>query len=472
MRVTKFYTIISCLVLIHHISCRNSENSTRNPNILIIVSDDQGYSDIGIQGNKLIPTPFLDQLAASGVICTNAYVTAPMCSPSRAGLLTGRYQQRFGHEFNPVYDPLDVNEGLPLSERLLPEYFKSAGYKTGWIGKWHLGSSSSHLPKKRGFTQTFGFIGGGHNYHEWIPGNNQYNLPIKRNGKPNEVKKHLTLEFGDQASEFIYSNQKQAWFLYLAFNAPHTPHQPKMEYEEKFSYIENERRRKYVAQVSMLDDAIGKVLNTLKETGQIEHTLVFFLSDNGGSLTHGADNSPLRGGKGELYEGGIRVPFLVSWPDKLPKGTKYDLPIVSLDIFSTSLKAADIKQKEDFKYDGINIIPYLNGEKESSPHPQLFWRRHAGEAFAIRKANWKLIHKRGDEPELYDLSVDIGETQNLSKQHPDIVKQLLRELKDWNGEMIMPVFSGSYVKDEDWGPGGANVKNSKTNPYITSWGKR
>lgn len=472
MRVKKFYTIISCLVLIHHISCRNPENSTRNPNILLIVSDDQGYSDIGFQGNKLIPTPFLDQLAASGVICTNAYVTAPMCSPSRAGLLTGRYQQRFGHEFNPVYDPLDVNEGLPLSERLLPEYFKKAGYKTGWIGKWHLGSSSSHLPEKRGFTQTFGFIGGGHNYHEWIPGNNQYNLPIKRNGKPIEVKKHLTLEFGDQASEFIYSNQKQAWFLYLAFNAPHTPHQPIMEYEEKFSYIENERRRKYVAQVSMLDDAIGKVLNTLKETGQIEHTLVFFLSDNGGSLTHGADNSPLKGGKGELYEGGIRVPFLVSWPGKLPQGEKYDLPILTLDIFPTSLSMIGIEPPKDKINDGKNIIPHLTGEKKSPPHQKLYWRRHSGEAFAMRKENWKLILKRGDEPELYDLSVDIGENQNLSLQKPDTVKHLVKELELWCEEIIMPVFSGSYVKVEDWGPGGANVKNSKINPYITNWEKK
>jgi arylsulfatase A-like enzyme len=446
-------------------SCQNyvSEDS---PNILIIVSDDQGYSDIGFQGKRLISTPYLNKLAESGVICTNGYVTCPFCSPSRAGLLTGRVQQRFGHEFNPVYDPLDEKEGLPISERLLPEFFKDAGYKTGWIGKWHLGSSKVHLPQNRGFDETFGFIGGGHNYYNWTPGEKQYNLPIKRNGDPVEVTKHLTTAFGDEAANFIHKNQKQPWFLYLAFNAPHAPHQPREEYEKRFSEIDNERRRKYLAQINMLDDAIGNVINALKESEQLQNTLVFYFTDNGGSLLHGANNWPLRGGKGELYEGGIRVPFIVSWPKILTAGTVYDMPLSTLDIFATSLSQAGIKQPDDKKYDGVNIIPYIIGEKADSPHQQLFWRRHAGEALAVRSGNWKLIRKRGHAPELYDLDEDISETNNLYEQKSDLAEKLVKELDAWNDELMMPVFSGSYVKVEDWGPGGANVKNSKRNPYL------
>ncbi|GAF76058.1 unnamed protein product, partial [marine sediment metagenome] len=321
-------------------ACQTNDAPSKKPNILVIVSDDQGYSDTGFQGKKLVPTPYLDKLAESGVICTNAYVSCPFCSPSRTGLLTGRVQQRFGHEFNPVYDPLDVSEGLPLSERLLPEFLKDAGYKTGWIGKWHLGSSPQHSPQKRGFDYSFGFIGGGHNYQNWKPGNRQYNLPIKRNSVPVEVSGHLTTIFGNEASNFIHRNNGNPWFLYLAFNAPHMPHQPAKEYEEKFNHINNDRRRKYCAQISILDDAIGMVLNALKENHQTGETLVFFFTDNGGSLLHGANNWPLRGGKSELYEGGIRVPFVVSWPGKLPEDSTFDLPVTTLDIFASAITQA------------------------------------------------------------------------------------------------------------------------------------
>jgi len=459
------YTLLCCGLYFLANSChRNLSQLT--PNILVIVSDDQGYSDIGFQGKRLFPTPNLDKIAESGVICTNGYVTCPFCSPSRAGLLTGRVQQRFGHEFNPVYDPLDESEGLPLSERLLPEFLKDAGYKTGWIGKWHLGSSPIHQPHNRGFDETFGFIGGGHNYYNWTPGKKQYNLPIKKNGEPVDVTKHLTTAFGDEASNFINNNQKQPWLLYLAFNAPHMPHQPKEKYEEKFSQIDDDRRRKYVAQINMLDDAIGVVLNALKKSEQRRNTLIFYFSDNGGSLLHGANNWPLRGGKGELYEGGIRVPFIVSWPEVLPAGTVYDNPVSSLDIFASSLAQVDIDQPTNKKLDGVNIIPYLTGEKNTPPHEQLFWRRHAGEAYAVRDGNWKLIRKRGDTPELYDLAADIGESNDLYDQESNIAERLIKELNAWNDELKMPVFSGSYVKVEDWGPGGANVKNSKKNPYL------
>ena len=208
------------------------------PNILIILSDDLGYADVGFQGSKEVPTPHLDALAKSGVRCTSGYVTHAFCSPTRAALLTGRYQQRFGHEYNPVYDPLDLTEGLPLSERLLPQFMKEAGYVTGWIGKWHLGSSPAHSPWRRGFDETFGFIGGGHQYTNWAPNQRQYTLPITRNGRPVAVNDHLTTAFGNEASAFIRRHPGAPWLLYLAFNAPHGPQQPTAEREKRFAAIE------------------------------------------------------------------------------------------------------------------------------------------------------------------------------------------------------------------------------------------
>ena len=208
------------------------------PNVLIILADDLGYADVGFQGSKEVQTPHLDALAKSGVRCTSGYVTHAFCSPTREALLTGRYQQRFGHEFNPVYDPLDVTEGLPLTERLLPQFMKEAGYESGWVGKWHLGSSPAHSPWRRGFDDTFGFIGGGHQYINWSPNGRQYTLPIMRNGRPTDVREHLTTAFGNEASSFIRRHSGAPWLLYLAFNAPHGPHQPTAEREKRFATVQ------------------------------------------------------------------------------------------------------------------------------------------------------------------------------------------------------------------------------------------
>lgn len=444
--------------LILAIACGIPLQAAEKPNILVIVSDDHGYADAGFQGGKQAVTPHLDALAKSGVRCTNGYVTYPVCSPSRAGMLTGRYQARFGHERNPVYDPLDEKEGLPLTEKLLPQYFKDTGYRTGWIGKWHLGSAPAFTPWQRGFDETFGFIGGGHRFTGWQPDERQYTLPLIRDGKSiTEVPAHLTTALGDEAAGFIRRNKDQPWLLYLPFNAPHTPHEPSAGRLERFRHIQSPVRRKYLAQVSQLDDAIGTVTTALAATGQRERTLVFFYSDNGGHTPSGSDNGPLRGIKGTLYEGGIRVPFIISWPAVLPKGVDYHEPVSSVDILATTLAAAALPMPADKKYDGVNLIPHLTGMVTVPPHPHLLWRKDKI-YLAIREGNLKLIRNGQADPELYDLKADLAESKNLATEQPDITARLTATLQAWNKELIEPVFPGSAVKNEDWGPGGANQK--------------
>jgi arylsulfatase A-like enzyme len=439
--------------------CGHAVAAPARPNLLLIVSDDQGYADTGFNGSKDIPTPNLDRLAKSGVCCTSGYVTHAFCSPTRAALLTGRYQQRFGHEFNPVYDPLDAQEGLPLTEKLLPEFLSDAGYVTGWIGKWHLGASPAHTPQRRGFRETFGFIGGGHQYWNWKTNQYQYTLPLERNGLAIEVTNHLTTVFGEEAAAFVKRHTQEPWFLYLAFNAPHTPLQPTPERLARFAHLKPANRAKYAAQVSLLDDAIGATLDALKASGQEARTLVFFFSDNGGPDSNGSDNAPLRGFKGQLYEGGVRVPFLVSWPGRLPAGQDYAQPVSSLDVFATALAGAGVRLPAERKLDGVNLLPYFAGEISGRPHERLGWRMGGNQRWAMREGDWKLVRLKGQPDELYDLATDLGEKQNLAAAKPEVAKRLATALDAWNQELAAPAFLGSSVKNEDWGPGGRNQTN-------------
>ncbi len=434
------------------------------PNVLLIVSDDQGYADTGFQGARDIPTPHLDRLAKAGVRCTSGYVTHAFCSPTRAGLMAGRYQQRFGHEFNPVYDPLDEAEGLPLTERLLPAFMREAGYATGWIGKWHLGASPRHTPLQRGFQETFGFIGGGHQFWDWTPDERQYTLPIERNGQAVPVTNHLTTAFGEEAAAFVNRHTASPWFLYLAFNAPHLPHQPTPERLARFADLQDPKRARYAAQVSLMDDAIGATLDAVRASGQESRTLVFFFSDNGGAEVNASDNTPLRGFKGSVYEGGIRVPFVVSWPGRLPAGTVYPHPVSSLDVLATALARAGRPPPTDRPYDGVDLVPYLAGEKSGPPHARLLWRTGGGQQWAMREGEWKLIRVKDRPLELYNLADDIGEKHDLAQAEPEVVRRLNDTLEAWNGELRSPAFLGSSVKNEDWGPGGANQRNPRSQP--------
>jgi len=440
MKIPQF---LGALAVLLSVSCVAGMEQGK-PNILLIVSDDHGFADVGFQGCRDIPTPNLDRLAGEGIHCTNGYVTHPFCSPTRAALMTGRYQQRFGHENNPYYDPSDHIEGLPMTEKLLPEFLRPAGYVTGWIGKWHLGAAPEFAPEKRGFAETFGFIGGGHHFLNWqVKPGVEYFIPIERDGQPVEVKEHLTLAFGHEATAYVQRHKAEPWFLYLAFNAPHVPEEPTPERLARFASIADPKRRAYAAQVSLLDDAIGEVLAALKETGQQQRTLVFFFSDNGGpigKISNGSQNTPLRAGKGTLYEGGMHVPFVISMPGTLQAG-HYEQPVSSVDVFATTLALAGVPMPTDKPYDSIDLMPYLIGKKTGSPHDRLFWRM-AAKNWAMRQGNDKFIHRNGAEPELYNLGTDLSETTDLAGMRPDDMARLAAIVNEWNKQLIPPVFPG------------------------------
>jgi arylsulfatase A-like enzyme len=430
------------------------------PNILLIVADDLGYNDVGFQGCRDIPTPNLDRLAASGVRCTNGYVSYPVCSPSRAGFLTGRYQQRFGHEFNPKWDPASTTHGLPLTQTTIADALRGADYTTGMVGKWHQGAHPQFHPNRRGFDEFFGFLGGGHRYFpdthidvevgagkKGAPVDAEHASPMMRNGVEEPEQGELTTRLGNEATAYVSRHAKDAkpWFLYLAFNAPHTPLQAREDMLKRFAAIKDERRRTYAAMVATEDEAVGKVLAALESSGQRDRTLIFFFSDNGGPMTkrnaNASMNTPLRGQKGDIWEGGIRVPFVVSWPGKLPAGRTYEHPVISLDALPTALAAAGAKRDPKRPaLDGVDLVPFLSGKNSAAPHARLLWRMDGGEAFAVREGNWKWLRTYSNPPELYDLAKDIGESRNLAKEKPEIAARLAAVAANWSRELAAPVW--------------------------------
>ncbi|MCU0913494.1 MAG: sulfatase-like hydrolase/transferase [Planctomycetes bacterium] len=411
------------------------------PNILVILADDLGYADVGFHGCKDIPTPNLDRLARSGVRCTGGYVTHPFCSPTRAGLLAGRCQQRFGHENNPAWLPESTVAGLPLSQTTLPQVLRTAGYRTGCVGKWHLGAHPQFHPNRRGFDEYFGLRGGGHIYTPGAKGSVEYLIPMDRNGQPEPLTEYLTTVLAREGAAFVRRQRDRPWFLYLAFNAPHTPLQITDSLRERVRHITDETRRGYAGLVVGLDDAVGVVMDALRESGQVHNTLVFFLSDNGGpvSVTH-SDNAPLRGAKGQVFEGGIRVPFVVSWPGRLPQGKDYAQPVSSLDIFATAVALTDTKVPAGHALEGTNILPYLTGERTGTPRDRLFWRTGGGATYAVREGDWKLVGGAKGEIQLFNLAADIGESRDLAAQQPDVLTRLRQAYADWNKDNVAPLF--------------------------------
>jgi arylsulfatase A-like enzyme len=443
------HRLVSLFALILAVSCLPCQLSaeTKRPNILIIVGDDMGYADVGFHGCRDIPTPNLEALSTAGVKFTNGYVSGPYCSPTRAGLLTGRYQTRFGHEYNPGAGA----EGLPLSETTLADRLKAAGYQTGLVGKWHLGGSPDRHPLKRGFDEFYGFLGGAHDY---FAANG-----ILRDQTPEKQLDYTTDAFGREAVAFIERHRSKPWFLYLAFNAVHTPLHAKEEHLTKFASIADKQRRTYAGMMFAMDEALGKVRAKLAETGQAENTLIAFISDNGGPVmrgvtVNGANNAPLRGSKRTTLEGGVRVPFLLAWPGKI-KPAVYDQPAIQLDLHATALAAAGIELKSEWKLDGVNLLPYVNGEKSGAPHESLFWR--FGEQMAIRSGDWKLVRydlnadaenksdKKVSEAMLYNLAQDIHEDKNLASEHPEKLKELQSQWDRWNQANTAPLWGRDFT---------------------------
>ncbi len=452
------------------------------PNIVLIVADDLGYAELGCQGARDLPTPHIDSIAANGVLFTSGYVSGPVCCPSRAGYMTGRMQTRFGHELNAIgVQNLGEEIGLPLSERTIATRLKAAGYRTGLFGKWHLGAHETKHPLSRGFDEFYGFLNEGHYFKPepyegvttWLRiastppgvgprivrgrfvfsshmGNGQdeptYDLenPIYRGRQPVREERYLTDAFAEEAIDFLERSKNQPFFLNLSMNAPHSPMQAADAYMERFAGIDDIHRRIFVGMVANLDDAVGRVLAKLREIGAEDDTLIFFFSDNGGptrELT--SSNRPLREGKGRVYEGGLRVPFLVQWKAKLPQGKIDSRPVTALDFAATALAAAE--QSVPAELDGVDLRPYLAGERHDAPHETLFWRY--GSRIALRHQDWKMVglydEERGaHDLELYNLAADLGETSDLAARAPGTAARLQEILGEYDSRMVPPLWRG------------------------------
>ncbi len=400
------------------------------PNIIIFFADDLGYADIGVNGCKDIPTPHVDAIANNGVRFTDGYATHPVCSPSRAGLMSGMYQHRFGFEHNSGPERYASPDfGMPRDVPCLAEKLKAAGYATGMVGKWHIGFNEGLRPHERGFDYYYGFLSGARSFY---PDNPRELDPIIRNGQPVQGETdYLTDAFARESVDFIQRSKDQPWFLYLAFNAVHSPLEATEKYEARFPHITDRKRKTYAGMLSALDDAVGSVMAKVRELGQEENTLVMFYSDNGGPTAETTSrNDPLRGYKGQMFEGGIRVPFALQWKGTVPAGQTYREMVMGFDCHATALAAAGVESADKQQLDGVNLLPFLTGKANGRPHEQLFWR--AGPSHAARVGDWKLvtIPQLGGSM-LFNLKDDIGEQNDLAVSNPTKLKELQTAFAEW-----------------------------------------
>ena len=425
----------------------------KTPNLIVIMADDLGYADVGFNGCKDIPTPNIDKIANNGVVFSNGYTSYSVCGPSRAGFLTGRYQQRFGFERNPQYKPNDPNMGLTKSEKTLAESLHQVGYTSGIIGKWHMGAHPSNHPLKRGFDSFYGHLGGGHRYlstdlviedsYSVFTESESYRTWIMRNYTPEKTTDYLTDEFSDEAVRFIDNNKNNPFFLFLSYNAPHTPLQATQKYLKRFPKLKG-KRKTYAATVSAVDDGVGALLDKLEALDLQEDTLIFFLSDNGGPETKNASNNGLlREGKSSVYEGGYRVPFAMQWKAHI-NPMIYNNPVSSLDIFATIASLSNTPVNSEKPLDGVNLIPFLQSKSQATkPHTTIHLRKFDQDMHAIRDGNLKYIKQwKGSKKELFDLDADIGEQNNLSAKYPEQVKRLDKKMMEWESQLMDPTFDG------------------------------
>lgn len=456
------FTVMGCL------QEKKKTSQKNHPNVIVIMTDDLGYVDVGFNGSVEIPTPNIDRIAQHGVKFTNGYTPYSVCSPSRAGFITGRYQQRFGYERNAQYRPNDPNMGLPQTEKTIPEVIGQVGYTSGVIGKWHLGAHISNHPLNRGFDFFYGHLGGGHRYFpEELTIEDSYSINdeplsyrtwIMRDHQSEKTDEYLTDEFSNEAVKFVEKNKEGPFFLYLAYNAPHGPLQATQKYLDRFDHIEGKKRKTYAAMVSAVDDGVGRILDRLESLEIAENTMIFFLSDNGGPEPNNASNNgPLREGKSSIYEGGNRVPFAMQWTAQIAPMV-YEYPISSLDILPTIAALTHAPLPADKPLDGVNIIPFLKGEKQGRPHQTLYVRKFDNDLYSVRDGDMKLVTKKKNSvKELYNLQEDLGEENDLADAFPEEVKRLDSLRQNWDSQLIDPIFLG-LIHTDRW------KKRSKENP--------
>jgi arylsulfatase A-like enzyme len=404
----------------------------RPPNIVLIITDDAGYGDFGFTGVADLKTPHIDALARRGVVCSQGYVTASVCSPSRAGLITGRYQQRFGYEMNIVsgMDNLDAL-GLDVGEKTIADELSSAGYTTGAFGKWHLGSSDDHHPLSRGFDSFYGYLGGSRSYTAIKRERQWYSAMRDRAFEPESEGYYVTTALGDDAVDFIDRNAEDPFLLYLSFTAVHTPMHARESDLARFPEIEDKRRQKLAAMTWALDEAVGSVMAAIDRHELDEDTLIFFVNDNGGATNNASDNGIYRGMKGSKWEGGLRVPYVVAWAGQLPAGTTYDRPVSTLDILPTAIAAARLPLPAHL--DGVDLLPFLTGTTAADPHDVLYWNRSP--VSAIRVGDWKLIEVDDGRVILTNVQEDPGETIDHAAAEPERVASMRGMLAAWKAQM-------------------------------------
>ena len=426
-----------------------SARESSKPNVIVIMADDMGYADAGFTGATDIQTPNLDQLAASGVTFTQGYSNHPFCGPSRAALLTGRYQHRFGLGTNPAYDPANPVMGMDPGEVLFPKRLQGAGYVTGCVGKWHLGAAEPFNPLNRGFDYFYGFLGGGHDYFEidmTKPVKEGYFQHLIRNRKPAAFDGYLTTALSRDAARFVADNKNNPFFLYVAYNAPHAPLQAPKEAIQRYSHIKEKKRRIYAAMVDVMDRGIGEIVTAVQSNGLSDNTLIFFLSDNGGPQPkkhipwswNGSSNKPFRGGKGNFYDGGIHVPFIASWPDKIKPGSKYDKPVIAMDIAATAVEVAGADASSGPRMEGVNLMPYVLGEKSGAPHDALFWRNVDGKNWSVLASDGTkyLRDKDSKQPQMFYLPDDVSESNDILPDHADRAERLRQSWLTWDEENV------------------------------------
>ncbi|MEM7454107.1 MAG: sulfatase-like hydrolase/transferase [Planctomycetota bacterium] len=427
---------------------------TKMPNVVVLFSDDAGYADFGFQPDcsedmKQL-TPYIDSIAADGARFSNAYMSGPVCSPSRAGLMTGRYQQRFGYDNNL---PPGFESGLDLSETFMSTRLRELGYSTGLIGKWHLGYPDQYHPNERGFDWFYGCLQGSRSYFP-IEQPSPHRV-ILENREPTAETSYVTDRFGEAACRFITEHKDEPFFLFVSFTTPHGPLQPKESDAERTAHIEATKRSKYAGLIVSLDDNVGRILSCLDEYGLEENTLVIFTNDNGGQTKTGAMNTPLQGSKGQIWEGGIRVPWAMRLPGTIEAGSVIDDPVIALDILPTIVELSGHEIQAEWELDGISLYPRLSGETDSLPQRPLFWRAGGTHGRrAMRMGEWKIVDNRDGRdgepvPMLFNLSTDIAEENDLSDEHPEVLGNLIDRLDEWESELVPVPY---------WGPG-SNTSN-------------